>query len=207
MSKIQKSQFINANTLVLTLFITLFANLGFTLEPWTGLTNPPQQKGKYFLHTGFMFDAVLQTAIFSYNLESPVIAETEFDIIYLDKVMIPKGTKIIGYASILKSADRVNVFFHTMVFPNGQEIKFAGIALHTDGSAGVPGKVKKHKENVPAKVLLEAAANIAAPGVGGAVVKELTAEQAKEMAYKPTYSITVKKGTPILIYNIERIEY
>jgi type IV secretory pathway VirB10-like protein len=207
MSKTQKSQFINANTLVLTLFITLFANLGFTLEPWTGLTNPPQQKGKYFLHTGFMFDAVLQTAIFSYNLESPVIAETEFDIIYLDKVMIPKGTKIIGYASILKSADRVNVFFHTMVFPNGQEIKFAGIALHTDGSAGVPGKVKKHKENVPAKVLLEAAANIAAPGVGGAVVKELTAEQAKEMAYKPTYSITVKKGTPILIYNIERIEY
>jgi type IV secretory pathway VirB10-like protein len=207
MSKTQKSQFINANTLVLTLFITLFANLGFTLEPWSGLTNPPQQKGKYFLHTGFMFDAVLQTAIFSYNLESPVIAETEFDIIYLDKVMIPKGTKIIGYASILKSADRVNVFFHTMVFPNGQEIKFAGIALHTDGSAGVPGKVKKHKENVPAKVLLEAAANIAAPGVGGAVVKELTAEQAKEMAYKPTYSITVKKGTPILIYNIERIEY
>jgi len=207
MSKTQKSQFINAFALVLTLFITLFANLCFALEPWTGLTNPPPQKGKYFLHTGFMFDAVLQTAIFSYNLESPVIAETEFDIIYLDKVMIPKGTKIIGYASILKSADRVNVFFHTMVFPNGQEIKFAGIALHTDGSAGVPGKVKRHKENVPAKVLLEAAANIAAPGVGGAVVKELTAEQAKEMAYKPTYSITVKKGTPILIYNIERIEY
>jgi type IV secretory pathway VirB10-like protein len=154
-----------------------------------------------------MFDAVLQTAIFSYNLESPVIAETEFDIIYLDKVMIPKGTKIIGYASVLKSADRVNVFFHTMVFPNGQEIKFSGLALHTDGSAGIPGKVKKHKENIPARVLLEAAANIAAPGVGGAVVKELTAEQAKEMAYKPTYSITVKKGTPILIYNIERIEY
>ncbi|MCX7716441.1 MAG: TrbI/VirB10 family protein, partial [Endomicrobia bacterium] len=131
------------------------------VELWTGLTNPPQQKGKYFLHTGFMFDAVLQTAIFSYNLESPVIAETEFDIIYLDKVMIPKGTKLIGYTSVLKSADRVNVFFHTMVFPNGQEIKFAGLALHTDGSAGIPGKVKKHKEAIPAKILLEAAANIA----------------------------------------------
>lgn len=188
-------------------FMIFLCSTLLAVEPWTGLTNPPQQKGKYFLHTGFMFDAVLQTAIFSYNLESPVIAETEFDITYLDKVMIPKGTKLIGYASVLKSADRVNVFFHTMVFPNGQEIKFAGLALHTDGSAGVPGKVKKHKETIPAKVLLEAAANIAAPGVGGVVVKELTAEQAKEMSYKPTYSITVKKGSPILIYNIERIEY
>lgn len=121
--------------------------------------------------------------------------------------MIPKGTKLIGYASVLKSADRVNVFFHTIVFPNGQEIKFAGLALHTDGSAGVPGKVKKHKEKLPAKILLEAAANIALPGVGGAVVRELTAEQQKELAYTPTYSVTVKKGTPILIYTVDRLEY
>ena len=188
------------------LLLILFS-VSYCVEPWTGLTNPPEQKGKYFLHTGFIFDAVLVTSIFSYNLESPVIAETEYDIIYLDKVMIPKGTKLIGYASVLKSDDRVNVFFHTMVFPNGQEIKFSGLALHTDGSAGIPGKVKKQKAQIPARILLESAANIAAPGIGGAIVRELTAEQAKEMTYKPTYSIFVKKNTPILIYNIERIEY
>ncbi len=150
--------------LTITILVSIF-NLGYCVEPWTGLTNPPPQKGKYFLHTGFIFDAVLTTSIFSYNLESPVIAETEFDIIYLDKIMIPKGTKLIGYASVLKSDDRVNVFFHTIVFPNGQEIKFSGLALHTDGSAGIPGKVKKQKAQIPARILLETAANIAVPGI------------------------------------------
>ncbi|MCX7715795.1 MAG: hypothetical protein N2Z73_00070, partial [Endomicrobia bacterium] len=62
-------------------------------------------------------------------------------------------------------------------------------------------------EAIPAKILLEAAANIAAPGVGGSIVRELTTEQQKELAYKPTYSITIKKNTQILIYVVERIEF
>ncbi|MDI6640713.1 MAG: TrbI/VirB10 family protein [Elusimicrobiota bacterium] len=178
------------------------------IVPWTGLTHSPETKTKYFMHTGYIFDAVLRTAIFSYNLESPVIAETEYDIIYLDRVMIPKDSKIIGYASVLKSGNRVNVFFHTIVFPDGSEIKFGGLGLHTDGSAGIPGKVKKYRERVPAKILLETVSNVAAPGVGGAIVRGLAGEVQKEMeTYQPTYSISVKKDIPILIYNIERIEY
>jgi len=180
----------------------------YSLEPWTGLSSPKETKYKYFLHTGFIFEAVCRTAIFSYNLESPVIAETEHDVIYLDKIMIPKATKLIGYASVLKSGERVNVFFHTIVFPNGQEVSFSGIGLHTDGSAGIPGKIKKYREKLPAKVLLETAANVALPGAGGTIMKELTAETAKELQqYQPTYSITVSKDTPILLYNTQRIEY
>lgn len=182
--------------------------LAWTVEPWAGITNPPQTKNKYFLHTGFMFDAVLQTAIFSYNLESPVIAETEYDIIYQNKVVVPKSTKLIGYASVLKSGDRVNVFFHTVVFPNGQEINVQGLALHTDGSAGIPGKVDKQRSAIPAKILFETAANIAAPGIGGAVIKGLSSDTAKEIQqYKPEYSITVKKSVPIIVYNVQRIEF
>jgi len=189
------------------IFLILFSAL-YAIEPWTGLTNKPEKKTKYFMHTGYIFDAVLRTAIFSYNLESPVIAETEYDIIYLEKVIIPKGSKIIGYASVLKSGDRVNVFFHTIVFPDGSEIQFAGLGLNTDGSAGIPGKVKKYREKVPAKILLEAVSNIAAPGVGGAVVRGLSDEAQKEMeTYQPTFSISVKKDIPILIYNVQRIEY
>jgi type IV secretory pathway VirB10-like protein len=177
------------------------------VQPWTGVTNPPKTDCKYFLHTGFMFGATLQTAIFSYNLESPVIAETEYDVIYLDRVMVPKGTKIIGYASVMKTDDRVNVLFHTMVFPNGQEIQFTGLALDRDGAAGIPGKVKWYRENIPAKILLETAANVAAPGVGGDIVKGLTQESAKDLQYKPTYSISVKRYFPMQVYVVKRTEY
>ena len=196
--------------IAIVFFIFSFQFLIYAIEPWTGLTkssNTKEAKFKYFLHTGFMFDAVLQTSIFSYNLESPVIAETEFDIIYLDKIIVPKGTKVIGFASVMKSDNRVNIFFHTIVFPNGQEISFQGIALDKEGSAGVPGKVKKYKETIPARILLETAANVAAPGIAKEIIKGLTNESAKEMAYKPTYSVSVKKLTPVVIYNVQRIEY
>ncbi|MFA5858187.1 MAG: TrbI/VirB10 family protein [Elusimicrobiota bacterium] len=177
------------------------------IEPWTGMTNTVQTKMKYFMHTGYMFDAVLQTAIFSYNIESPVIAEIEYDVIYLDKIILPKHSKIIGYASILKSDDRVNIFFHTTVFPNGQELKINALTLNTDGSLGIPGVVKKYQEILPAKILLETAANIAVPGIAKPIIKELTADSARDLSYKPTYSVTVKKGTPVVVYIVDRVEY
>mgnify|MGYP000533673588 CR=1 FL=1 len=196
---------------LLILVLWMASNNVVATEPWTGLTVKPETKMKYFLHTGFMFDAVLKTAIFSFNLATPVIAETEYDITFLDRVMIPKKTKIIGYADVLKTIDRVNVFFHTIVFPDGSEIKFSGMALTTDGSAGIPGKVKKYRERIPAKILLGtlgATASIAAPGVGGALISGISAEALKEMEkYTPEYSISVKKDIPILVYVIERIEY
>ena len=180
--------------------------------PWTGLsdTSTFNTGKKYFLHTGFIFEAVLSTSIFSFNLESPVIAMIEFDVIYLGKIMVPKDSKIIGYASVVKSGDRVNVFFHTIVFPDGSEIKFSGLGLHTDGSAGIPGKVKKHAEKVPARVLLGAAGTLALRGGGpaGEIAKGLSQEAIKEVErYTPDYSVTVKKDAPIKIYNIQRAEY
>lgn len=191
----------------LTAFLLLGTTSALALTPWTGLTKKPETKMKYFLHTGFMFEAVLRTAIFSYNLQTPVIAETEYDITFNDKVMVPKRTKIIGYASVVKSFDRVNVLFHTIVFPDGSEIKFSGMALHTDGSAGIPGKVKKHKEKIPLRILLGTAGELVAPGIGGEVARELSKETLREQEYTPTTSITVKKDVPILVYNTDRVEY
>lgn len=177
------------------------------IETFTGLTKPPEPQGKYFMHTGFNFDAVLKTAVYSYNLATPVIAEVEYDIIYLGKIIIPKNTLAIGYASVYKTDDRINVFFHTLVFPNGQELKFMGMALHTDGSAGIPGKVKKATQKVPAKILFSVA-GAAIPGIAGDIAGGLSQEAIKEMEqYTPDYSIEVKKDTPILIYNIQRVEY
>ena len=162
---------------------------------------------KRFLHTGFYFDAVLKNAIVSYNIESPVIAETEYDIVYLKNVVVPKGTKIIGYASIFHSEDRVVVSFHTLVFPDGTEVKFQGMGLHTDGSAGIPGEVKKATYKVPVNIILGAAGSLI-PGIGGEVAKGLAGETKKQMEqYVPETIITIKKDTAILIYNIQRVEY
>lgn len=180
-------------------------------QSWPGPTEHHKPTKKYFLHTGFTFDAVLKTAIFSYNTNTPVIAETEFDTSFLDNVMIPKGTKLIGTSAIEKTDNRVNVNFHTMVFPNGEEIHFNGLALWTDGSAGIIGKVDKKKSVLPAKVLLSAASAAASaasdPSVPGEMVKTLTADAQTELAAKQETSVSVAKNIGILVYIVDRLEY
>lgn len=167
---------------------------------------------KYFLHTGFIFNAVLKTAIFSFNSISPVVAETEYDIRFLDKVMIPRGTKFIGHCNVEKTINRVNVTFTTMVFPNGQEIQFNGVALHTDGSGGIPGKIVKANKNVlPSKVLLNATASSLSAVSGNVIVNDVTdsIRQASESEVNEVYSyyIEIDKNIPIQIFVKGRLEY
>ncbi|MHB9155411.1 MAG: TrbI/VirB10 family protein [Endomicrobiales bacterium] len=106
--------------------------------------------------------------------------------------------------------DRVNVVFKTAVFPDGSEIQIQALALHTDGSAGLPGKVNnKMKATIPARILLEAAgtgAEIASP-IAGSAVKELFSAAKEDLSKLGTYSITVKKDTPIEVYIVSRLEY
>lgn len=166
----------------------------------------------YFLHTGFMFDAVLKTAIFSFNSITPVVAETEYDIRFLEKVMIPRGTKFIGQCNVEKTVNRVNITFTTMVFPNGQEIQFNGIALHTDGSGGVPGKiVKASKNTLPAKVLLNATASSISSVSGNSIVSDITdsIQQSSQSELNEVYSyyIEISKNVPIQVFVKGRLEY
>jgi len=195
------------------LLVTLLMLFAYVVpgHAWDGPTNKSKTEMKYFLHTGFTFDAVLRTAIFSFNTISPVIAQTEYDITFLGKIMVPKGTKLIGSCNIEKSVDRVNVVFNSMVFPDGQEIGFSGLALHTDGSGGIPGKVTKQKAKMPAKILLTAAATGAsvasASSVPAEMIKGIADETKEEIASKQDYSISVKKDTAIQIYIVRRAEY
>ncbi len=196
-------------------FLLVFMLLGSAINAsaeGTMLAAVPQSSPKRFLHTGFTFDAVLRTAIFSYNTNTPVIAETEFDVSFLGKAMIPKGTKLIGTSAIEKTDDRVNVAFHTMVFPDGSEIKFNGLALWTDGSAGIIGKKDKKKSVLPAKILLTAAstgASMAANSnsVPNELVKGLATDAQTDLAQKQETSVSVAKDIGILIYIIDRLEY
>jgi len=197
--------------LFFALFLLVFScNLSYAIEPWSGLTDTScyHTGKKYLLPTGHYFEAVIKTAVFSFNIEPPVVAEVEFDQIYLNKVMIPKGSKVIGYASLYHSDNRVNILFHTIVFPDGSEIKFQGMALHTDGSAGVPGKIKKVSQKIPLLAMFSALGSLAFPGTAG-VISAAVSEEAKKSIekYTPSDLIIVPQDTPILIYNIQRVEY
>lgn len=196
--------------IILLLFLlAITAAPAAAIEPFPGLTQKRKSEFKNFMHTGYTFDAVLKTAIFSFNIETPVIALIEYDVVFGDKVVLPSGTKLIGATSIIKSINRVNVVFNTVVLPNGDEFPLTGLALHTDGSAGVPGKVKKEAMSIPARVILEAAgagASAASP-IAGSAVKELSSAAKEELAQSQKYSISIKKDTPVLIYIVNRTEY
>ncbi|MGH9644571.1 MAG: TrbI/VirB10 family protein [Terriglobales bacterium] len=82
------------------------------------------------------------TNAISSGLESPVIAVVDRNIQLGNQVVIPQGSRVIGYtAGAVK--DRVNVRFTSLVLPNSRrEITISGLALMRDGSAGLVGKVQ-----------------------------------------------------------------
>ena len=88
--------------------------------------------------------ALLKTKIFSFNIENHVEAETVKDIYYLGKLRIPKGTKFFGTVSVLHSENRVNVRFHRLLMPWGEERTCQAVAHALDGSGGLKGKVNRH---------------------------------------------------------------
>ncbi len=148
---------------------------GFNCQVFSAENEVPQvlktfpSKETWFLPTGTILKATTENAIFSFNLESPVVAKLDEPVLCpkTNAVVLPKGTKLIGTASILKSDDRVNVTFHLIILPapSGKEYSIQGIILHPDGSAGLKGTVKEYKE----VRLMSSAASGAVMGVGQAV--------------------------------------
>ncbi len=122
---------------------------------------------EWFLPTGSQIKATIQNAIFSFNLQTPVIAVVDEPVICPKNgnVVLPAKTRFIGTSEILKSDDRVNVKFVICVLPNGQEFEVGAIALSPDGSAGIKGTVKEYKDIR----LMSSAASGALLGVGQAV--------------------------------------
>jgi len=129
----------------------------------------PQEK--WFLPTGHEIKATIQNAIFSFNLQTPVIATVDEPIASPKDglIILPKKTRLIGTADILKSDDRVNVRFYIAVLPNGREFGINGIALSPNGSAGIKGIVKEYKD----ARFMSSALSGAMSGIGQAVVTTL----------------------------------
>jgi len=105
-----------------------------------GISSVSRQTGTQ-LPSGTEIVAHTTNAISS-GLESPVIAVVDRNIQLGNQVVIPQGSRVVGYtAGAVK--DRVNVRFTSLVLPNGRrEITISGLALMRDGSAGLVGKVQ-----------------------------------------------------------------
>lgn len=186
--------------------------------PWQGVTKKEPLKTRYFLPTGFIFPARLENAVYSYNVETPAIAVVERNVEYLKKVVIPAGSRVIGTVSVHQEHDRILITFHALVFPEGDEIKFSGIALMLDGSAGIKGKVETHKDSAVASTVLQSVISgtqelLAVSGVSPVAAQaaqgassEMTNELGNQRQ-QVTTSISVDADTGLRIFVPQRIEY
>jgi type IV secretory pathway VirB10-like protein len=185
---------------------------------WLGVTQKTPVKTNYFLPTGFTFPVRLENAVYSYNTETPAIAVVEKDVVYRQQVVIPADTRVIGTVGVVKSHDRVLINFHTLVFTTGDEVKFAGMGLSLDGSAGIKGKVETHKDSSVANTVLrslvsgtQTALTVSgiSPIASGATVG-LSQEATKELDTQReavTESISIDAETGLRVYVPQRIEY
>jgi type IV secretory pathway VirB10-like protein len=103
--------------------------------------NVRQDQNQAQLPSGTEIIAHTTNAISS-GLESPVIAVVDRNVQLGDQIVIPQGSRVIGYtAGAVK--DRINVRFTSLILPNSRrEITVSGLALMKDGSAGLVGRVQ-----------------------------------------------------------------
>lgn len=91
------------------------------------------------LPMGSTLSARLMNTLISSDSAQPVIAQVAEDGVWRNSVLIPVGTKAIGTASFDDSARRLQIRFHTFVYPEGDQHSVSALALLQNGSSGIPG--------------------------------------------------------------------
>lgn len=92
------------------------------------------------LPIGTMIHAELIGRVESVDSNSPVTAVLLEDALSpVQALVIPKGTKVIGSGQLDAGRERLQVRFHTLVFPEGEQYGISGLASMPDGSSGLVG--------------------------------------------------------------------
>jgi type IV secretory pathway VirB10-like protein len=142
----------------------------------------------------------------------------EKDVIYLRRVVIPADTRVIGTVGVVKSHDRVLITFHTLVFKTGDEVKFSGMALSLDGSAGVKGKVETHKDSSVANTVMSSFLSGAQTALTVSGISPIAAGATSGLAQEAnksldtqrqevTESISIDAETGLRVYIPQRLEF
>ena len=178
------------------------------------------EKVKLGLASGTKIPALLGDRVFSFNVDAPVVAVLSKDFMAGDKVVIPKGSKFLGDASVLKSLDRINVRFHLLVLPDGREIRVNALALSEDGAAGIKGKVQKQTDMKMVKAIGESVLSMGALFLGGRsqdpfsmqdqlelnVAQGLSDEARKNLrSVNVEKSVTAEASKPIFVFLLEAV--
>ncbi|MDZ4084365.1 MAG: TrbI/VirB10 family protein, partial [Bdellovibrionales bacterium] len=82
----------------------------------------------------------LLNRIVTSDSRNPVIAVVTTEATSPSGFSLAVGTKILGNAQAESGFERVQVSFHTLIFENGSEQAFNGIATMPDGSSGIAGE-------------------------------------------------------------------
>lgn len=93
---------------------------------------------------GTLLKTKLVNKVISGKRSNPVIAVITEDYIHLGTTAIPRGTKLLGQSQHDEESRRIQVSFHTAVFPDQSSFSFSGLALdlNDQGSAGLNGNYK-----------------------------------------------------------------
>lgn len=172
------------------------------------------------LPAGTKVPAFLEDRIFSFNVAAPVIAIIAKDFKWNGRTVIPKGSKLLGEANVLKSLDRINVNFERLIFPDGSERRVRAIALADDGASGIRGKLDKHRDTKVLKAIGETLLSGASLFVGSTssspyslqdqlrsnVAQNLSNQAAQDLrSVKVAESITVEASTPVQVVFLEAL--
>lgn len=183
----------------------------------TAANCPPEDA--LFLPTGFSFPALLPDAIYSYATAASVMATVEDDVKFRNKVVLPRGTHLVGTAGAMHTVDRVNISWSLAVLPEGCEFPISAIALSADdGASGIKGRLEKHEDGIAAHIALRsmitaAGTAAAAAGPAGSVESALAGNFSNEAAQnvdqslgqiKSLESIYVRERTAIRVFVLHR---
>ena len=180
-----------------------------------------QESKKLGLPAGTKIPVLTTGTIFSFNVAAPVTVTVTEDIKKGGDLLIPKDSQFLGEAGILKSLNRINCNFHLLIFPNGRQMRVRAMALSEDGSAGIKGRVNKHRDTQLLKALGETVLGGAALFGRGTVsndpyslqdrLRENAFENLTGMArqdirnVKTDVSITVDSFTPVQVILLEAV--
>lgn len=93
------------------------------------------------LPIGSQIQAQLVGRVESADSNSPVTAVILADALSpVQALVIPKGTKVIGSGQLDTQRERLQVRFHTLVFPEGEQYAISALAVMPDGSSGLEGR-------------------------------------------------------------------
>ncbi|MCB0273095.1 MAG: protein kinase, partial [Bdellovibrionales bacterium] len=159
------------------------------------------------------YSAILVNKIITSDINAPVKAILNEDIIVDGKVIIPAESKIIGTARS-SNTDRVSIKFTKFILNNNETISFSGIAMDDQGATGIAGKVDREKSKKVARgggnVMSNAGGivldNVTGSNVGGRILNdagdEVLDQVDDEVQYhtQSTTVIEVQSGVPFQLY-------